>query len=65
MARFTRQPARTSTVAVRVTDEERQIIESLAERLGLGLSDVLRTALDFYVANAPTGKAVAKQSVGK
>lgn len=66
MSEFARKPNRTSTVVVRVTDEQKRLIRSLVKPLkARGMSDVFRHMADYFLENAPEGKAARKSAAGK
>jgi hypothetical protein len=49
-----RPPRRDKMLSLRLTDEEDQLLGELQEQLGLRAKvDVLRQALDYFLANAP------------
>jgi hypothetical protein len=49
-----RPPRREKMLSLRLTDEEDQLLGELQEQLGLRAKvDVLRQALDYFLANAP------------
>jgi predicted DNA-binding protein len=59
MPRFSRESF-DKMISLRVTADQDQLLERLAQELGLrGKADVLRTALDYWLEHAPeaqTGK---------
>jgi hypothetical protein len=62
---FARKPTRSSTVVVRVTDDQKRLIESLVEPLGVrGMADVVRLMADYFIEHAPEGRAAAKKLRG-
>lgn len=63
---FSRKPARTEAINVRVTAEQKAILTGLADALGVvGQSEVLRVALDYYVKHSPEARAAMKALAGK
>ena len=60
-----KKPARGGMISLRVTEDEKTFIEALAEPLGVtSQSDVLRLALDYFLANSPEAKS-AQRSHGR
>lgn len=65
MSDFSRSPRRASTIVVRITDEQKDLIQGLVESLGLrAQSDVVRLALDYFLSHSPEAKS-ARKSVRK
>lgn len=63
MPQFSRKPKLTTMVGVRLTDEQRQVVDGLAATLGVrGASEVFRIALDYYLEHSKEGRAAAKSS---
>jgi predicted DNA-binding protein len=67
MPRFSRESF-DKMLSLRVTAEQDQLLEHLAQELGLrGKADVLRRALDYWLEHAPeaqTGKKARRKEEG-
>jgi Arc/MetJ-type ribon-helix-helix transcriptional regulator len=61
MQPFSRPPL-AKMISLRLTAEQDELLEALAQTLGLaGKSDVLRRALDYWLEHAPEAQAKGKK----
>jgi hypothetical protein len=66
MARFSRKESFDRMLSLRVTAEQDQLLEHLAQELGLrGKAEVLRRALDYWLEHAPEVRRAAPRRGAK
>ena len=59
--RTERPSARGSMLSMRLSDEQNETLERLAERLDLSKAEVLRTALDYWIENSEDARRAMRR----